>query len=435
MNLRRSAGQPRPLRSVSPLNRILTLHLFIRVSQSAIAFALAYWVFTTTQSATLSAVALFARLGPSILLSLYAGWLTDVRSPARLYLAALAAQCAISALLAAVLFLAGARVGPILALIAAASVVDSFLSAAFQRLALSAVASDDPDKTLLTGRISLVDSLPPLIGPSLGVLALASVQLPGLFAIDAAVALSMLLLAPQVVHPLDREEQRPPPVPLLHGVRAIVADPVLRALQLLFSSQNLLNGAGAGLLAAFVLGTAGAGKAQYATIVTAMAVGAVIGSIVASLVAIPGRWRMAALVGSAVFGAVAGRAIPGLLPTVVAVAAGLTVRALLGPIGNAVNQAMWLDRIDRTRQGVIFGARRLLSQGPYPVGILLAAGVAAPAVSPSQAQVATVAAAPDPLPAIFVGIGLLEASVAFASGVAVWRTSATSAADATKGPA
>ncbi|WP_409970424.1 MFS transporter [Piscinibacter sp.] len=229
------------LSNLFSLHTLIGLHLVIKTSQAAVAFAVSYWVYVTTDSASASAMALFARLAPSILLSLYSGWISDSRSPTRLYSSALLGQCGCSAALATYLALSNSEVWVLLVLIAASSVVDSFTHAGYLRLALRAIRSDDPNKSVLNGRVSLPDSSAPLVGPVLAAVGLQFGGLPAVFAADAAICVAaavFLLSGPARSLPGGTGAVGIAVSPWA-GFEAIWRNPRLRSLQLLFSTQNV----------------------------------------------------------------------------------------------------------------------------------------------------------------------------------------------------
>lgn len=388
-------------------------HLIVRTSQAALAFAVSYWVYVTTQSATASALALFARLGPSILTSVFSGWVSDSVSPTRLYAWALTAQCASGGTIGCYLVWTEGAISGLLVLLALASVVDSFTQAGYQRHALNFVDPDHPKKSQLNGRVSIPDSLAPLLGPAAATVGLQLGGLPALFAVDAAICLAAAIFTRLHTHSKENLSTvigRPRVSPWA-GFQAIARTPALRRLQWLFSVQNLCNGVGTGLTAAFLLGAVGASKEQYAAVSMAMAAGAIAGSMLVSSLRVTDAARYVFMMMALGVAALAGRVIPGLWPVLVAVGAGLALRAAMGPVSGAINQSLWLDSIDRTKQGTIFGTRRLLAQITFPLGVGLAALVSASIGNINQ-HVSELGASTQvgPLTLIFVALGLLELS-------------------------
>jgi MFS transporter, DHA3 family, macrolide efflux protein len=367
-----------PLPRAARLSILIGTHLTVRTSQAALAFAVSYWVYVTTQSAAASASALFARLAPSILVSVLSGWMSDLMSPTRLYLRALATQCAGSVAISCYLAWTNSALGGLLVLIALTSLVDSFVQAGYQRSALSFVSPDDPNKSLLNGRLSIPDYSAPLIGPAAAAVSLQLGGLPALFAVDAALCLMAATVVKLNAQGPERElsVRSHPGVSPWAGFAAIFRTPSLRRLQLLFTIQNLCNGIGAGMTAALLLGAVGANKEQYAAVSMAMAASAIVGSILVSSIRIADSSRYSLMFVALGIASLAGRVIPSLFPTLVTVATGLAIRAAMGPVSGAMNQSLWLDSIDRTKQGTIFGTRRLLSQGSFPLGVGIAALIA-----------------------------------------------------------
>jgi MFS family permease len=351
--------------------------MLIRSSQAAVGFGVSYWVYTVTGDAQASALALLARIAPSILLSLYSGWISDIRNPLRMYAYALLGQWCCSALLAAYLSGDHNEVWILVIFLGTSSLIDSFIQAGYQRVAMGAIHSSDPKKSLLNGRVALPDSAAPLIGPLFATVVMEVGGLSGLFVSDAAISLLgvALVLAVFAKDQFRSVSQSTSRVSIWTGFREIWHDSQLRGLQLLFSSLNFLNGIGTGLLAAFVLGAGGASKVQYAAVTTAMAVGSLVGSALVSTIRVQDGTRYAVMATALIASAIFGRLLPGVYPMLLGIGFGLAARAATGPVSGAMNQSLWLDSIDRTHQGTIFGTRRLLAQGTYPLGVAAAAAI------------------------------------------------------------
>ena len=73
---------------------------------------------------------------------------------------------------------------------------------------------------------------------------------------------------------------------------------------------------------------------------------------------------------SGILGGVSGRLVLGAGVTVASLAVAGFVRGAMGAAGNTANQVIWTNATPPEHRGQIFGLRRVLAQGSYPLGIL-----------------------------------------------------------------
>jgi predicted MFS family arabinose efflux permease len=161
------------------------------------------------------------------------------------------------------------------------------------------------------------------------------------------------------------------------GVSFLARSPVLRPLLITGSVSNMCF---TGYTAVFVLWAVGEGSAigltptQYPLIGVAMAVGAVLGSVVVEpLHRVVGEVRL--MLGSWLTMSVL-LVVPVLWPTALATAIAFFLVGLLTTLGNVLSQSMRQRLVAPGMLGRVGGAGRTLSYGLMPVGALIA-GVAA----------------------------------------------------------
>src|SRR5699024_10260024 len=65
------------------------------------------------------------------------------------------------------------------------------------------------------------------------------------------------------------------------------------------------------------------------------------------------------------------RVVPGLVAALPVWLVGSAARSGGAQLFNGPATAIWQEQVERHRQGSVFGARRLLGQGPYPLAVLL----------------------------------------------------------------
>ncbi|MGL5810175.1 MAG: hypothetical protein ACRCYQ_09540 [Nocardioides sp.] len=167
---------------------------------------------------------------------------------------------------------------------------------------------------------------------------------------------------------MDRQALRGPFHGALKGIGFIVGNRDYLRVQLLFSTFNLFNGLGAAVLIAYVLARSGESPAALAAVNTASVVGTLLGG--AAVAAIGSSISRHRLIGGSLLAAgLVGRSLLGSTDNIALWGAASLVRGMGVQGSNAPLLAIWQEHVPRERQGRVFGARRLLGQGPYPIAV------------------------------------------------------------------
>lgn len=343
---------------------------------SAASFALALAVYSATDSAlALASITAAVTIG-TIYLAPLAGAISD-RFPRRqvLLLADLAAA-GTAGLLALVTTWdseSPARLAVIVGLVFVSGVINALLwvtMAATVRL-----LRPEKNLTRINGVTALVESLPTVTGPILGAAVYAVGSPAAVFLADAATFLvqaAILSLVRWHDEPTVSRSTLRPFAGARAGLALILRDPALRYLQLSFAGINFCNGVGVAVAVAFVLSSSTPDQASWnlALYNTGGAIGLVVGSL--AIVAIGSRCSRRLLICAAILaGALVGRlglalATVPLLWSMCALLRNTTVQLM-----NAPMTAIWQEQIPPESQATVFGARRLLGQGSYPIAVLL----------------------------------------------------------------
>lgn len=337
-------------------------------------------------------LAVFCKILPAIYVSLFAGHFVDRWPLRRTFIIADLALMSTTLVLALAYAFGQLHMPLLMSMLVVAGVVESVQSLAFQ---MSTVHFNKPEFFLRSqGVVALVETSPLILGPVLGAVAYAQFGLEGILFLDAASFLFALGTAVWIHFPATVNPPRSSP-DFLFGLRWIVRQPLLSRLQLFFSISNFFNGLAGGLLGAFVLRHAS--NEGWSTVSSTMAVGSTLGALFLM------QWKPKAsliswiTIGSAA-SALAGRILFGLADSVIIWSAALALRSFLNPLISGANQAIWLEHMEIEKMGQIFGARRLLGQGLYPLAIILGGWL-------SREM---------DLGAFMVGVGALELSIALA---------------------
>jgi MFS transporter, DHA3 family, macrolide efflux protein len=342
-------------------------------------FALAYWAWQETGSATALSLTIFFGFGPGVLLAPLAGALVDRASRKLMMMlsdigAGLASLC--------VLLLYSNGVLEIWHLYAAALFVGSFQT--FQWPAYSAAIStmlEKKDFARANGLLELAQAASAIIAPPLAGLLLGVIGIAGVIGVEVitcvfAVLALALVRVPQPAASNEGTSARGSLwQEMLYGFRYILAHPSLLGLQLVFLFCNLFFAFFAGLVAPMILARSGDDAGALGAVLAAQGIGGVTGGLLMGIWGGPKR---------RVDGVLLGMALSGLFSiTLIGVGQSLPiwmVAAFIGgvstPILNGSNQAIWQAKVPADVQGKVFSARRMIAQLVFPISLLIAGPLA-----------------------------------------------------------
>ncbi|MBK8780831.1 MAG: MFS transporter [Anaerolineales bacterium] len=242
------------------------------------------------------------------------------------------------------------------------------------------------------GMMSLIEAGPGVIAPLLAGALLPIIGLMGILVFDV-VTFILAIGALMIVHipqPPRTEEGAKGSGGILkeaaYGFKYIFARPSLLGLQMIFFVGNLFAGIGFTLLAPMVLSRTGNDSLVLGSVQTAGAIGGLIGGIAMSAWGGFKRRVHGVLAGWMVSGI--GMAIVGLAGGFPIWVTGIIIAALVGPLVNASNQAIWQAKVAPDVQGRVFSARRLIAWLTNPISPIIA-GTLADFVLEPQMRVAT----------------------------------------------
>ena len=346
------------------------------LGSSMTAFGISLWVYETTQSPYYMMLTLFCKLGPSIYMSFFAGQIVDRFDAKKVFLLTDLSLLVITVLLIAAYFSESLTLWILFPALALTGIVESIQSIAFQS---SVALFNKPEFYLRSqGVVSLVENAPVILSPFLGAIAYESFGLGGIFAFDI-VSFFVSVVAVLIMQFPVQQKVLSKPWFSLDAVRFIWGHPLLSRLQLFFASYNFVNGIMGGLLAAYILSSTGGDKSSLATVNTVMAIGTVLGSLFLLRGKLSGSMVVWIIAGTMIAG-LTGRIGIALTSSVFVWSVLMAVRAFLGPVVSGANQTLWLQHVEKSNMGTVFGVRRLFGQGLYPVAVLLG-GVLSKSVS------------------------------------------------------
>lgn len=289
---------------------------------------------------------------------------------------ALFCNLALGAVAAALAWIVQAGAGEWMPLVLALVFVSALLNTGLSVTLAASVRElrSEADLTRINGITSLLENGPTVAGPLLGA-AIYALLAPGLiFLLDSATFLLCALAVVFVRWP-PRPDTGPrrlrPFAGAASGLAYIWRQRDLLAVQLFFSGINLFNGLAIAATTAFVVAASREGMDAWnlAAVNVSGAVGVLLGSALVFVLAtrVSRRWLVAgAVIAAPLFGRL--MLVVTAVPVVWALAYGLRNAAV--QTNNAPLTAIWQERVPQEIQATVFGARRLLGHGFYPLAVV-----------------------------------------------------------------
>lgn len=314
------------------------------------------------------AAMIFWKYLTQIYLSLFAGHFVDNWSPKRVLLFSNLGMFGISVYLWIQFRISGPHTWALYASMALMGAFDSVKNLSFQTLTSRLIEA--PSLARYNGMITVFENIPPVLGPPLAAVALNYLGIKALVGVDALsflIALLPLFFIPTFNTLRDRQSDGLSEK-FLYGLKHIFKNRELLHIQIFFMVQNFLNGIAGGLVAAFILTRTQGDQNTLALVTSAIGLAAVLGGLWQTLFPVKERLVLT-IIGLTAIGAVSGRIAVGIGFGALAWAVGFGIRSFANPIVSACNQTYWQQRTDVAVQGRVFGARRLLGQGLYPLAV------------------------------------------------------------------
>lgn len=348
------------------------------LASSMTGFGLTIWMYQQTQSATAMGMMQVAFITPFLLLSPLAGAMVD-RYNRKLMMMVSDLAAGLSTLGLLILFATGHMQFWYLYV---AQVING-IGNTFQWPAYSAAISIMVPKEQYgraNGLMSLIEAGPGVLAPILAGALLPLIQITGIMILDVAtfiLAIGALLIV-YVPQPPRTEEGKAGQGSIwkeaAYGFRYIFARPSLLGLQMVFFFGNLFSGIGWTLLAPMILARTNSNSLIFGSVETAGAIGGVIGGVIMSawggfkrrVHGVLAGWLLVGLI-SAMLGV--GRSAAAWIPIMI-------LTAMLSPLINTSNQAIWQAKVAPDVQGRVFSARRLIAWFTNPISPIIAGTLA-----------------------------------------------------------
>jgi MFS transporter, DHA3 family, macrolide efflux protein len=349
-------------------------------------FGLTIWVFEKTGSATALGLMQVFFITPFLLISPLAGVMVD-RHNRKLMM--MVSDLIAGLATVGILILQALGVLQVWHLYAAA--IFQGLGNAFQWPAYSAAISTMIPKDKYgraNGMMSLIEMGPGVLAPMFAGALLPVIGFTGILSIDVVTfVLAILVLSfvyiPQPPRTTEGEQAQGNIFKeVAFGFRYIFARPSLLGLQLVFFFGNLCAGIAFTVIAPMVLLRTGNNSVSLGLVQSAGAIGGVAGGVIMSAWGGFKRRVHGVLAGwiiSSFFSALVG------LGTSVPIWVGtMALSAILGPLINGSNQAIWQSKVAPDLQGRVFSARRLIAWMTNPISPLIAGTLADYVLEPAM---------------------------------------------------
>lgn len=338
------------------------------------ALALSLSVFDRTEAVTALAAVTAASLASSIYLAPAIGTVID-RVPRKVAIVGANVGVGVTSLAVAAVVWRDLPTWLLITLVLCAGIFSTAIGLSLQ--ASVRLLRREADLTRANAVVSVIENAPVFAGPLVGALVYALAAPHWVFVIEGAGALAVALLVSRIAWDVpDPVAMRRSPNPfhgLRRGFRFILGDRDLRAVQVSFAGLNVAGGFATPVATAFVIAGAGGAMAaeswRLTTVSIAGSLGLLLGSVV--VLALAGRVRRGTMiVGGMVAGGLLGRVGLALTTSLVAIVPAYVARNICVQVSNAPLTAIWQERTPPEIQATVFGARRLLGQGLYPVAVV-----------------------------------------------------------------
>ena len=368
-----SSNGPRGMRAfiIVWLGQVVSL-----VGSAMTFFALTFWAWEITGTATALALMGLFGFAPSVLVSPLAGALVD-RWNRKLVMMLSDLAAGSTSIVVLILYWADSlQIWHLYALAAFSSVFNAFQWPAYS----SAISTMLPKKHYgrANGMISMAESGSGILAPIIAgiLLGIFSGNIVPILIIDI-VTFSVAIVALLIVHipqPKQSAEGASGKGSLWsesgYGFRYILARPSLLGLQLTFFAINFVGTFQYTLLNPMILARTGSDASALGYVLSAAGAGGFLGGLLLSVWGGPNRRVHGVLLGMALTSFFSG-VVAGMGQTVWVWAFGGFMSMLCLPVLNGSNQAIWQAKVPPDVQGRVFAVRRLIAQISSPLALII----------------------------------------------------------------
>ncbi|MEI2692229.1 MAG: MFS transporter [Anaerolineae bacterium] len=371
-------------------------------------FGLTIWMFQETGSALAMGMMQVAFITPFLLLSPIAGVMVDRYNRKLMMMVSDFTAILATGTIFILLMLGRLEIWHLYVAAALNGIGNTFQWPAYSAAITTMVPKEQYSRA--NGLMSLVEAGPMVVAPLMAGALLPLIGLTGILSIDVftfffAIGALLLVVVPEPQRTTaGHEAQGSMWHEAIYGFRYIFQRPSLLGLQLVFFFCNLFFGIAFTLLAPMVLTRTDSNSIIFGTVQSVGAIGAVVGGVIMSawsgfrhkVHGVLLGWMVSAL-SLMVLGAGQGMEI--WLPA-------MFIGALVGPLVNTSNQAIWQAKVAPDVQGRVFSARRLIAWFTNPISPIIAGVLADYVFEPGMTADTAMAATFGPLVGVGPGAGM-----------------------------
>lgn len=371
-------------------------------------FGLTIWMFQETGSALAMGMMQVAFITPFLLLSPIAGVMVDRYNRKLMMMVSDFAAILATGSVFILLLLGRLEIWHLYVAAALNGIGNTFQWPAYSAAITTMVPKEQYSRA--NGLMSLMEAGPMVVAPLIAGALLPLIGLTGILSIDVftfffAIGALLLVVVPKPQHTAaGQEAQGSVWKEAAYGFRYIFQRPSLLGLQLVFFFCNLFFGIAATLLAPMVLASTDSNSVIFGTVQSAGAIGAVVGGVIMS------AWSGFK---HKVHGVLLGWMVSALSLMVIGVGQGVAVwlpamfvGALVSPLVNTSNQAIWQAKVAPDVQGRVFSARRLIAWFSNPISPIIGGALADFIFEPGMTGDTAMAALFGPLVGTGPGAGM-----------------------------
>lgn len=341
-------------------------------------FALSFWLFEQTGTATALTWSIFFFMGPTVLLSPLAGAIVDRsnRKTMMILTDLIAGVATIGMLL--LLVVDGLQIWHVYLANFVAGAANSFQFPAYSAAVTMMLPKEQYARA--SGMLGLAGSASGILAPAFAGALLGSLGLVGIMAIDvvtfivAMIALALVYIPQPTETAVGQASRGNLWEESLFGFRYIWQRPSLLGLQIMFFFTNFFGMLGFALTFPLILARTGNDEVILASVQSIGALGGVVGGLLLSAWGGPKRKVHGVLLG--MVGVSLFQGWLGIVEGVVLWSVGAFMGQFLIPILNGSNQAIWQAKVAPDVQGRVFSVRRLIAQITAPTATVIAGPLA-----------------------------------------------------------
>lgn len=334
-----------------------------------VSFYFSIAIFEDTNSSSMMAISIFIAIAPTIYLSFIAGRIVDRIGRSQVIISCSLLLLFVYLFLAIYSFEESLTITLIFLFIFIRAAISSFHDIAIMAWIPEKV--EEKNLRIAYGFQGFFNKGALIIGPVLAGIIYNDIDSSSILIVSAIFSVASLWLALVLAEWNKGDLVTKKKIDIRSCLSFLADKPKLKASLFFFCAFNTANGIASAFLVAYVLMVFGSYEQTLSLYNFLVAVGTLAGTLYSiKKLSIEPLF----LIGlTTLFCALLGRFAISFTASLVAFSIFVAVRSALIPIGNMANQILWVEQTEKDSRASLFGFRRLIGQGVYPVSILMCA--------------------------------------------------------------